>query len=54
MSQKTQSTPRQQYIEPAEPATEVRTVAIPMSIIYVLCFGCMAIALIGALAGAFK
>ncbi len=49
---KTQSTPAQKYIEPTEPATKV--VVIPMTIIYVLCFGCMAIAIIGALAGAFK
>lgn len=49
---KTQSTPAQRYVPPAKPQTTVRT--IPMSIIYVLCFGCMAIALIGALAGAFK
>lgn len=48
---RTQSTPVQKHIAPAQPATKV--VAIPMSIVYALCFGCMAIALIGALAGAF-
>lgn len=48
-----QSTPRQRYVEPAQPPS-TRTVGIPISIITALALGCMAVAIIGAMAGAFK
>lgn len=51
---RTQSTPAQKYVPPAEPQTTVRTITIPAGVVMALGFGCMAIALIGALAGAFS
>lgn len=51
---KTQSTPAQKYIEPTEPQTTVRTVSIPPEIVFIVCFGCMLLAILGALFGAFK
>lgn len=51
---KTQSTPAQKYVPPAEPQTTVRTVSIPPEIVFIVCFGCMLLAILGALFGAFK
>ena len=50
---RTQSTPAQRYVPPAEPQTTIRTISIPPAILFALGFGCMAIAIVGALAGAF-
>lgn len=51
---RTQSTPVQRHTPPAQPQTSVTRVTIPPAMLYVLGFGCMAIAIIGALFGAFK
>lgn len=49
-----QSTPAQKYVPPAEPQTTVRTVSIPPEILFVIGFGCMLLAILAALFGAFK
>lgn len=54
MNKRTQSTPVQHYVPPAEPQTTVRTVSIPPEIIFAPCFGCMLLAILAALFGAFK
>lgn len=36
---RTQSTPAQKYVPPAEPQTTVRTVSIPPEIVFIVCFG---------------
>jgi hypothetical protein len=50
---RTQSTPAQRHVPPAKPQTVVRTVTIPSAIIAPIAFGCMLLAIIAALAGAF-
>jgi hypothetical protein len=45
----TQSTPAQRHTPTATPRDTVRTLTIPAGVIYVLGFGCMALALIAAL-----